>query len=64
MALVPVLQPPIMRMLTNDKERVIKMKPPRTVSKLEKILFPIMGLTADNIYNTKCTPTAGYAFLW
>ena len=44
MALVPVIQPPIMRLLTTRKERVIRMKPPRTVSKLEKILFPIIGL--------------------
>ena len=44
MALVPVIQPPIMRMLTTPKERTIKMKPPRQVSKLEKISFPIIGL--------------------
>jgi sodium ion-translocating decarboxylase beta subunit len=44
MALVPVIQPPIMRMLTTDKERRIHMKPPRQVSKLEKVSFPIVGL--------------------
>jgi oxaloacetate decarboxylase beta subunit len=44
MALVPVIQPPIMRILTTKKERVIRMKPPRTVSKVEKIMFPIIGL--------------------
>jgi oxaloacetate decarboxylase beta subunit len=33
-----------MRLLTNKKERVIRMKPPRTVSKVEKIMFPIIGL--------------------
>jgi len=44
MALVPVIQPPIMRLLTSKKERLIRMKPPRSVSKLEKILFPIIGL--------------------
>jgi len=44
MALVPVIQPPIMRLLTNKKERLIRMKPPRSVSKLEKILFPIIGM--------------------
>jgi oxaloacetate decarboxylase beta subunit len=44
MALVPVIQPPIMKLLTNKKERLIKMKPPRAVSKTEKILFPIIGL--------------------
>lgn len=44
MALVPVIQPPVMRLLTTPKERLIRMKPPRVVSKLEKILFPIIGL--------------------
>lgn len=44
MALVPVIQPPFMRMLTTPKERVIKMKTPRVVSQTEKIMFPIMGL--------------------
>ncbi|MDP8232221.1 MAG: sodium ion-translocating decarboxylase subunit beta, partial [Candidatus Zophobacter franzmannii] len=44
MALVPVIQPPIMRLLTTKKERVIKMKTPRLVSKREKIIFPIVGL--------------------
>ncbi|MCX6239888.1 MAG: sodium ion-translocating decarboxylase subunit beta [Bacteroidia bacterium] len=44
MALVPVIQPPFMKLLTNKKERVIRMKPPRTVSKQEKIIFPIAGL--------------------
>jgi oxaloacetate decarboxylase beta subunit len=41
MALVPVIQPPIMKLLTTRKERLIKMKPPREVSKTEKIVFPI-----------------------
>ncbi len=41
MALVPVIQPPIMKLLTSKKERLIRMKPPRQVSKREKILFPI-----------------------
>ena len=44
MALVPVIQPPIMRLLTTDKERKIRMRPPRQVTKLEKISFPILGL--------------------
>ncbi|PKN79773.1 MAG: glutaconyl-CoA decarboxylase subunit beta [Candidatus Cloacimonetes bacterium HGW-Cloacimonetes-1] len=43
MALVPVIQPPIMRLLTTKKERVIKMKTPRIVSKREKIIFPIVA---------------------
>lgn len=42
MALVPVIQPPIMRLLTTEKERKIKMKQLRSVSKTEKIIFPII----------------------
>ncbi len=42
MALVPVIQPPIMRLLTTEKERKIKMKQLRQVSKTEKIVFPII----------------------
>ena len=41
MALVPVIQPPIMKLLTTEKERRIRMKPPREVSKTERIVFPI-----------------------
>lgn len=44
MALIPVFQPPIMKMLTTDKERRIKMKAPGAVSKKQKVIFPIMGL--------------------
>ncbi len=44
MALVPVIQPPIMKLLTTKKERQIHMKTPRLVSKQEKIIFPIVGL--------------------
>ncbi len=43
MALVPVIQPPIMKLLTTRKERVIRMKTPRLVTKREKILFPIIA---------------------
>ena len=42
MALVPVIQPPIMKLLTTKKERQIVMKQMRTVSRLEKLLFPIL----------------------
>ena len=42
MALVPIIQPPIMKLLTTEKERKIKMEQLRPVSKLEKILFPII----------------------
>ncbi len=42
MALVPLIQPPIMRLMTNSKERVIRMKSLRKVSKLERIVFAVM----------------------
>lgn len=43
MALVPVIQPPIMKLLTSKEERLIRMKPSRAVSKREKIFFPIVA---------------------
>lgn len=43
MALVPVIQPPIMRLLTTREERLIRMKPPRVVSSRERIIFPIVA---------------------
>ena len=43
MALVPVIQPPIIKLLTTKKERLVHMKTPRAVSKREKIMFPIIG---------------------
>ena len=42
MALVPIIQPPIMKLLTTEEERKIKMEQLRPVSKLEKILFPVI----------------------
>lgn len=49
MALVPVIQPPIMRLLTNSRERVIRMKSPRIVSKREKIFFPLVGFIVTSL---------------
>ncbi|MCD6376701.1 MAG: sodium ion-translocating decarboxylase subunit beta [Caldisericaceae bacterium] len=43
MALVPVIQPPLMKLLISEKEARIRMKPPRTVSRTEKIIFPIIA---------------------
>jgi oxaloacetate decarboxylase beta subunit len=43
MALVPIIQPPVMRLLTTSKERAIRMKKGRKVSQLEKIIFPIVA---------------------
>jgi len=62
MALVPVIQPPIMRLLTNSKERVIRMRPPRQVSKLEKILFPIIGLLLTCFITPAALPLLGMLF--
>jgi len=62
MALVPVIQPPIMRLLTNDKERLIKMKPPRVVPKLEKIMFPIIGLLLTGFISPSSLPLLGMLF--
>ncbi len=62
MALVPVIQPPIMRLFTSKKERMIKMKPPRAVSKLEKILFPIIGLLLTTFISPSALPLLGMLF--
>ena len=50
MALVPVIQPPIMKALTTKKERQIVMKQLRPVSKTEKIIFPIAVTTLVDVY--------------
>ena len=55
MALVPVIQPPIMKLLTTEKERQIVMKPLRQVSKKEKIIFPIVV----TIFVALLVPSAG-----
>ena len=62
MALVPVIQPPIMRLLTTSKERVIRMKPPRSVSKLEKVLFPIIGVLLTCFVVPSGLPLLGMLF--
>lgn len=62
MALVPVIQPPIMKLLTNSKERLIRMKPPRAVSRFEKILFPIFGLLLTTFITPSALPLLGMLF--
>lgn len=62
MALVPVIQPPVMRLLTTDKERKIKMKPARKVGKTEKILFPIFGLLLTCFFVPSGLPLLGMLF--
>ena len=62
MALVPVIQPPIMKLLTTSKERVIKMKPPRAVSQTEKKLFPIIGFLLTAFIVPSGLPLLGMLF--
>lgn len=63
MALVPVIQPPIMRLLTTKKERLIRMKPPRPVAQTEKILFPIIGFLIMAFIVPSGLPLLGMLFL-
>ncbi len=62
MALVPLIQPPIMRLLTTHEERLIRMKPPRAVSKIEKILFPLVGLLVTTFISPNSLPLLGMLF--
>ena len=62
MALVPVIQPPIMRLLTTDKERKMRMQPARKVSQLEKIIFPIFGLLLTCFVVPSAIPLLGMLF--
>ena len=62
MALVPIIQPPFMRLLTTDKERRIRMKPPRKVSRIERILFPIFGLLLTGFLVPSGLPLLGMLF--
>ena len=62
MALVPVIQPPIIRLLTTKKERMIKMKAPRMVNKTEKIMFPIVGLILTTFISPTALPLLGMLF--
>ena len=62
MALVPVIQPPIMRLLISKKERVIKMKPPRAVSQKEKMIFPVVALLLTTFISPSALPLLGMLF--
>lgn len=62
MALVPLIQPPLMRLLTTKKERVIRMKPQRQVSQTERILFPIVGLLMTAFLVPSGLPLLGMLF--
>ena len=59
MALVPVIQPPIMKLLTTDAERKIEMKQLREVTKREKIVFPLAGLVLCSIFLPDACPLVG-----
>jgi len=64
MALVPIIQPPIVRLLTTKKERQIYMKPLiREVSKLEKIIFPIVVILVAGLFIPTCLPLVGMFML-
>ncbi|MPM81303.1 Glutaconyl-CoA decarboxylase subunit beta [bioreactor metagenome] len=62
MALVPVIQPPVMRLLTTKKERLIRMKPARQVSHTEKVMFPIIGLLLTCFLVPSGLPLLGMLF--
>ena len=63
MALIPIIQPPIMRLLTTEKERKVEMKQLRTVSKTEKILFPIIVLVLIALILPSVVPLLGMLML-
>ena len=62
MALVPVIQRPIMLLMTTKKERLIRMKTPRTVSQKEKIIFPIVGFIITALIVPSGMPLLGMLF--
>ena len=62
MALVPVIQPPIMKLLTTKKERLIRMEDLREVSKQEKMIFPIVGFLLCCMLAPAALPLLGMLF--
>lgn len=62
MALIPLIQPPLMRLFTTKKERLIKMKPVRVVSQNEKIIFPVVGLLLTCFVVPSGIPLLGMLF--
>jgi len=62
MALVPVIQPPLMRFLISKEDRKIKMKPPRAVSQKEKMIFPIVALILTTFISPSSLPLLGMLF--
>jgi len=62
MALVPLIQPPIMKLLTTPKERLIRMKPSRSVPRVEKIMFPTIALLVTCFIAPGALPLLGMLF--
>lgn len=62
MALIPLIQPPLMKLFTTKKERLIKMKPVRVVSQNEKIIFPVVGLLLTCFVVPSGIPLLGMLF--
>ena len=62
MALVPVIQPPIMRLLTTRQERLIRMKPSRVVSKREKMFFPVIAFLVASLIAPGAATLLGMLF--
>ena len=63
MALIPIIQPPFMRLLTTEKERKIKMTNLRPVTKTEKVLFPIIVATVVVLLIPDAAPLVGFLML-
>ncbi len=63
MALIPFIQKPIMRLLTTKKERLVRMKELRTVSKTEKIIFPVLVTTVVSLLLPDAAPLVGMLML-
>ncbi|MDJ0666725.1 MAG: sodium ion-translocating decarboxylase subunit beta [Desulfobacterales bacterium] len=63
MALIPVIQPPIMRLLTTRQERRIRMDEPREVAKTERMIFPILGVLLCCLLAPTALPLLGMLFL-
>lgn len=62
MALVPVIQPPLMRLFISKKDRKIKMKPPRAVTQKEKMIFPVVALILTLFISPSALPLLGMLF--
>lgn len=63
MALIPVIQPPFMKLLTTKKERMIRMTQLRTVSKVEKIIFPVLVTIVVSLLLPSAAPLVGMLML-